>query len=55
MRRIIKINVTEIARELGISPQYVSMILSGKRHPRKFFDKVNSLLPVELKLNKKPV
>jgi len=46
------VNTSEIARQLGISQNYVSLILRGKRKAPKYRKLINELLTRELAKDK---
>ena len=54
MSNIIKIdpkfiNKSEIARRIGVTPQYIQMILTGKRKANHIREKINSIIKKELR------
>lgn len=44
------INKSEIARRLGLSPQYVGQLLNGKRKSAKRLQQINDLIKSALKV-----
>ena len=44
IKGIIKLNIKGIAKELNITPSYVSMILSGKRKSHKYKIRIQNLI-----------
>lgn len=47
--RLLKINKAQIARELGISRSYVTMLMSGERNNPEQLRRIEELLKQELK------
>lgn len=45
------VNKSEIARRIGISRSYVSLLISGKRKSPKYEKKIREVLGKELQLN----
>lgn len=48
-KRLIDKDMTHVklANQLGISPQYLNLIIHGERTGKKYKEKINSLLEIE--------
>ena len=43
------INVSELARQVGFTPQYVSMVINGKRKNDELMDKIIQIIKTQVK------